>query len=95
MRQGGSVIQPNANLGVHGQDSLNLTGAYNVIEALHLVLSIFCFLQGTWQISEAHRQYLKAEYDDYSATNSSGAVFCRLTVKGEVKWTNLQWKKLV
>lgn len=40
--QGGSVIQSNANLGVHGQGSLNLTGAGNVIEAQHLVLSIFC-----------------------------------------------------
>lgn len=40
--KGGSVIQSNANLGVHGQGSLNLTGAGNVIEAQHLVLSIFC-----------------------------------------------------
>ncbi|PWA99263.1 hypothetical protein CTI12_AA010250 [Artemisia annua] len=40
--KGGSVIQSNANLGVHGQGSLNLTGADNVIEAQHLVLSIFC-----------------------------------------------------
>ncbi|KVH93854.1 hypothetical protein Ccrd_004082, partial [Cynara cardunculus var. scolymus] len=40
--QGGSVIQSNANLGVHGQGSLNLTGAGNIIEAQHLVLSIFC-----------------------------------------------------
>lgn len=40
--QGGSVIQSNANLGVHGQGSLNLTGEGNIIEAQHLVLSIFC-----------------------------------------------------
>ncbi|KAL4589347.1 hypothetical protein LXL04_002253 [Taraxacum kok-saghyz] len=40
--KGGSVIQSNANLGVHGQGSLNLTGEDNVIEAQHLVLSIFC-----------------------------------------------------
>ncbi|KAL7602506.1 hypothetical protein Lser_V15G25631 [Lactuca serriola] len=40
--KGGSVIQSNANLGVHGQGSLNLTGEGNVIEAQHLVLSIFC-----------------------------------------------------
>ncbi|KAJ0864791.1 hypothetical protein HanRHA438_Chr12g0533681 [Helianthus annuus] len=40
--KGGSVIQSNANLGIHGQGSLNLTGEGNVIEAQHLVLSIFC-----------------------------------------------------
>lgn len=40
--KGGSVIQSNTNLGVHGQGSLNLTGPGNIIEAQHLVLSIFC-----------------------------------------------------
>ncbi|XP_076911612.1 uncharacterized protein LOC143569627 [Bidens hawaiensis] len=40
--KGGSVIQSNSNLGIHGQGSLNLTGEGNIIEAQHLVLSIFC-----------------------------------------------------
>ncbi|KVH96150.1 Protein of unknown function DUF3675 [Cynara cardunculus var. scolymus] len=35
---------------------------------------------GAWQISEAERQYLEAEYDDYNATNASGAAFCRSAV---------------
>ncbi|PWA36373.1 zinc finger, RING-CH-type, Zinc finger, RING/FYVE/PHD-type [Artemisia annua] len=35
---------------------------------------------GAWQISEADRQYLEAEYDDYNATNASGAAFCRSAV---------------
>ncbi|KAL4569519.1 hypothetical protein LXL04_025158 [Taraxacum kok-saghyz] len=33
-----------------------------------------------WQISEADRQYLEAEYDDYNSTNASGAAFCRSAV---------------
>ncbi|KAG5605942.1 hypothetical protein H5410_027434 [Solanum commersonii] len=39
--KGSSVIQSNANLGVHGQGSLNLTGPGDIIEAQHLVLSLF------------------------------------------------------
>ncbi|WMV29907.1 hypothetical protein MTR67_023292 [Solanum verrucosum] len=39
--KGSSVIQSNANLGVHGQGSLNLTGPGDTIEAQHLVLSLF------------------------------------------------------
>ncbi|XP_071703403.1 uncharacterized protein [Rutidosis leptorrhynchoides] len=36
---------------------------------------------GGWQMSEADRQYLEAEYDDYNnATNTSGAAFCRSAV---------------
>ncbi|KAE9591204.1 hypothetical protein Lalb_Chr20g0115951 [Lupinus albus] len=36
-----SVIHSNANLGVHGQGYLNLSGPRNVIEAQHLILSLF------------------------------------------------------
>ncbi|XP_061371138.1 uncharacterized protein LOC133313747 isoform X2 [Gastrolobium bilobum] len=36
-----SVIQSNANLGVHGQGFLNLSGPGNLIEAQHLILSLF------------------------------------------------------
>ncbi|XP_014509165.1 uncharacterized protein LOC106768496 isoform X1 [Vigna radiata var. radiata] len=36
-----SVIHSSANLGVHGQGYLNLSGAGNLIEAQHLVLSLF------------------------------------------------------
>lgn len=35
------MIHSNANLGVHGQGSLNLTGPGDLIEARHLVLSLF------------------------------------------------------
>ncbi|KAI4350761.1 hypothetical protein L6164_005182 [Bauhinia variegata] len=36
-----SVIHSNANLGIHGQGFLNLSGPGNLIEAQHLVLSLF------------------------------------------------------
>ncbi|KAL3535670.1 hypothetical protein ACH5RR_004131 [Cinchona calisaya] len=39
--KGSSIIHSNANLGVHGQGSLNLTGPGDLIEAQHLVLSLF------------------------------------------------------
>ncbi|XP_027173507.1 uncharacterized protein LOC113773152 [Coffea eugenioides] len=39
--KGSSMIHSNANLGVHGQGSLNLTGPGDLIEAQHLVLSLF------------------------------------------------------
>ena len=35
------MIHSNANLGVHGQGFLNLSGPGDVIEAQHLVLSLF------------------------------------------------------
>lgn len=39
--QGSSMIHSTANLGIHGQGSLNLSGPGDVIEAQHLVLSLF------------------------------------------------------
>ncbi|XP_019191996.1 PREDICTED: uncharacterized protein LOC109186463 isoform X2 [Ipomoea nil] len=39
--KGSSIIHSNANLGVHGQGSLNLSGPGDLIEAQHLVLSLF------------------------------------------------------
>ena len=39
--QKSSVIHSNANLGVHGQGLLNLSGPGNLIEAQRLVLSLF------------------------------------------------------
>ncbi|CAI9100492.1 OLC1v1037607C1 [Oldenlandia corymbosa var. corymbosa] len=39
--KGSSEIRSNANLGIHGQGSLNLTGPGDLIEAQHLVLSLF------------------------------------------------------
>lgn len=39
--KGSSVIHSNANLGVHGQGFLNLSGPGDLIEAQHLVLSLF------------------------------------------------------
>lgn len=40
-KQESSVIQSNANLGVHGQGLLNLSGPGDSIEAQRLVLSLF------------------------------------------------------
>lgn len=39
--QESSLIHSNANLGVHGQGLLNLSGPGDTIEAQHLVLSLF------------------------------------------------------
>ncbi|KFK25428.1 hypothetical protein AALP_AA8G114100 [Arabis alpina] len=39
--RGSSIIRSNANLGVHGQGFLNLTGQGDLIEAQRLVLSLF------------------------------------------------------
>lgn len=39
--QGSSVIHSNANLGVHGQGFLNLSGPGNLIQAQRLILSLF------------------------------------------------------
>ncbi|KAL1808836.1 hypothetical protein ACET3Z_025826 [Daucus carota] len=39
--RGSSLIQSNANLGLHGQGSLNLSGPGDVVEAQRLVLSLF------------------------------------------------------
>ncbi|XP_048442669.1 uncharacterized protein LOC103943935 isoform X2 [Pyrus x bretschneideri] len=39
--RGASVIHSNANLGVHGQGFLNLSGPGDLIEAQHLILSLF------------------------------------------------------
>lgn len=39
--QDSSIIHSNANLGVHGQGFLNLSGPGNLIEAQHLILSLF------------------------------------------------------
>jgi hypothetical protein len=35
------VIQSNANLGIHGQGILNLSGSGDMIEAQRLILSLF------------------------------------------------------
>ncbi|KAL8040499.1 hypothetical protein ABFX02_10G102100 [Erythranthe guttata] len=39
--KGSSMIHSTANLGLHGQGSLNLSGPGDIIEAQHLVLSLF------------------------------------------------------
>lgn len=39
--QEASIIRSNANLGVHGQGLLNLSGPGDLIEAQRLVLSLF------------------------------------------------------
>lgn len=39
--QESSVIHSNANLGVHGQGFLNLSGPGDTIEAQRLILSLF------------------------------------------------------
>lgn len=53
---------------------------YKYCEINFLNLRFCDFNRGAWQISEADRQYLEAEYDDYNSTNASGAAFCRSVV---------------
>jgi hypothetical protein len=43
--QEASVIHSNANLGVHGQGLLNLSGSGDTIEAQRLILSLFYSIQ--------------------------------------------------
>lgn len=43
------MIHSNANLGVHGQGFLNLTGSGDLIEAQRLVISLFYSISVRWR----------------------------------------------
>lgn len=45
------MIQSNANLGVHGQGFLNLSGPGDMIEAQRLILSLFFSINVSWMFS--------------------------------------------
>ncbi|MFS7896629.1 putative E3 ubiquitin-protein ligase MARCH [Helianthus anomalus] len=65
---------------------MKFTNTWNFVFRLLPVIVIyvgyihFCFCRGGWPISEADRQYLEVEYDDYNATNASGPAFCHSTI---------------
>lgn len=48
--QESSVIHSNANLGVHGQGFLNLSGPGDIIESQRLILSLFFSINVSWYL---------------------------------------------
>ncbi|XP_015899506.2 uncharacterized protein LOC107432822 [Ziziphus jujuba] len=67
-----SKIHSNANLGVHGQGSLNLTGAGNLIEAQRLVLSLF------FSISVGPKSFLRGPLESSSSNYTKPQLYCDL-----------------
>ncbi|XP_057544556.1 uncharacterized protein LOC130823795 [Amaranthus tricolor] len=65
-----SVIHSSANLGVHGQGYLNLTGPGNVIEAQRLVLSLF------YSIYVGPESFLRGPLINASTDNGSPQLYC-------------------
>ncbi|GAA0160631.1 transmembrane signal receptor [Lithospermum erythrorhizon] len=72
MLKGSSVIHSNANLGVHGQGSLNLSGPGDLIEAQHLVISLF------YTISVGPGSILRNVLDDADSNYTSSKIDCEL-----------------
>ncbi|XP_010321128.2 uncharacterized protein [Solanum lycopersicum] len=68
--KGSSVIQSNANLGVHGQGSLNLTGPGDIIEAQHLVLSLF------YSINVGPGSILRGPLENAGVNHTKTRLFC-------------------
>ncbi|XP_070030537.1 uncharacterized protein LOC107788264 isoform X2 [Nicotiana tabacum] len=68
--KGSSVIQSNANLGVHGQGSLNLTGPGDLIEAQHLVLSLF------YSINVGPGSVLRGPLQNAGVNHTKPRLFC-------------------
>ncbi|XP_049403131.1 uncharacterized protein LOC125866815 isoform X3 [Solanum stenotomum] len=68
--KGSSVIQSNANLGVHGQGSLNLTGPGDIIEAQHLVLSLF------YSINVGPGSILRGPLENAGVNHTKARLFC-------------------
>ncbi|XP_061994425.1 uncharacterized protein LOC133712334 [Rosa rugosa] len=67
-----SVIHSTANLGVHGQGFLNLTGPGDVIEAKHLVLSLF------FSINVGPGSFLRGPLDRSSSNFTTPQLNCEL-----------------
>lgn len=55
------MIHSTANLGLHGQGSLNLSGPGDVIEAQHLVLSLFYAISVKLHRTFTHAYLLKEQ----------------------------------
>ncbi|KAA0061742.1 uncharacterized protein E6C27_scaffold212G001170 [Cucumis melo var. makuwa] len=68
-----SSIHSNANLGVHGQGYLNLTGPGNLIEAQRLILSLF------FSIYVGPKSFLRGPLDDSKANKTRPRLYCELS----------------
>ncbi|PIN14345.1 hypothetical protein CDL12_13026 [Handroanthus impetiginosus] len=68
--KGSSMIHSTANLGLHGQGSLNLSGPGDIIEAQHLVLSLF------YAISVGPGSVLRGPFENASRSNTSLRPYC-------------------
>ncbi|KAK4753990.1 hypothetical protein SAY87_002094 [Trapa incisa] len=68
--RGSSMIHSNANLGVHGQGFLNLTGTGDVIEAQRLVISLF------YSISLGPGSILRGPLESASDNDMTPKLYC-------------------
>ncbi|XP_051132101.1 uncharacterized protein LOC127252110 [Andrographis paniculata] len=68
--KGSSMIHSTANLGLHGQGSLNLTGPGDVIEAQRLVLSLF------YAISVGPGSVLRGPLENASNSHMAPRLYC-------------------
>ncbi|KAL3829950.1 hypothetical protein ACJIZ3_018752 [Penstemon smallii] len=69
--KGSSMIHSTANLGFHGQGSLNLSGPGDVIEAQHLVLSLF------YAISVGPGSVLRGPLKNASDSHMAPRLYCK------------------
>ncbi|GLT57214.1 hypothetical protein SLA2020_302020 [Shorea laevis] len=67
-----SVIHSNANLGVHGQGLLNLSGPGDMIEAQRLVLSLF------YSIHVGHGSVLRGPLENATTDSVTPKLYCEL-----------------
>ncbi|XP_042486737.1 uncharacterized protein LOC122066956 [Macadamia integrifolia] len=65
-----SVIHSNANLGVHGQGLLNLSGPGDQIEAQRLILSLF------YEIHVGHGSILQGPLENATTNNVTPRLYC-------------------
>ncbi|KAK1365313.1 Protein diaphanous 1 like [Heracleum sosnowskyi] len=68
--RGSSLIQSNANLGLHGQGTLNLSGPGDVVEAQRLVLSLF------YNINVGPGSTLRGPLKNASNNSSTSLLYC-------------------
>lgn len=70
--KGSSVIHSNANLGVHGQGYLNLSGPGNLIEAQRLILSLF------YSVKVGPGSVLRGPLENGSINDMTPRLYCEL-----------------
>ncbi|KAF5481918.1 hypothetical protein F2P56_002530 [Juglans regia] len=70
--KGSSVIHSNANLGVHGQGYLNLSGPGNLIEAQRLILSLF------YSVNVGPGSVLQGPLDNGGSNDMMPQLYCGL-----------------